>query len=145
MRALWTETEAEYHGEHATLERSWAWPKPAQRTIPVLLGAQAGERAFEAIIGWADGWIPGGSRGSWFAARLGELRQRWVDAGRSESGPIVWPMQEVVDDDRLAVQLDRFEELAVDQVVFDIPTAPRDEVLPSCSYRYAKAVIGSRR
>src|SRR6516165_8558357 len=30
MRALWTQTEAEYHGEHANLERSWAWPKPAQ-------------------------------------------------------------------------------------------------------------------
>ena len=143
MRALWTETEAEYHGEHANLERSWAWPKPAQRTIPVLLGAQAGERAFEAIVGWADGWLPGASRGSWFAAKLGELRQRWVDAGRPESGPIVWPMQDVVDDDRLAVQLDRFEELAVDQVVFDIPTAPRDEVLPLLD-RYAKAVSSRR-
>ncbi len=31
MRALWTETEAEYHGVHANLERSWSWPKPAAR------------------------------------------------------------------------------------------------------------------
>ena len=142
MRSLWTETEAEYHGEHANLERSWAWPKPVQPTVPVLLGAQAGERAFGAVVGWADGWIPGGSRGTWLAAKLRELRQRWVDAGRPESGPIVWPMQEVVDDDRLAVQLDRFQELAVDQVVFDIPTAPSDEILGLLD-RYAK-VIASR-
>ena len=51
-------------------------------------------------------------------------------------------MQEVVDDDRLALQLDRFQELAVDQVVLDIPTAPSDEILPLLD-RYAK-VIASR-
>ena len=139
MRALWTETEAEYRGEHAKLERSWAWPKPAQPTVPVLLGAQAGERAFAAIVGWADGWIPGGSQGGWLAAVVSELRQRWTAAGRSADGPIIWPMQEVVDDDRLAIQLERFHELAVDQIVFDIPTAPRDEVLPLLD-RYAKAI-----
>jgi len=142
MRTLWTQTEAEYHGEHANLERSRAWPKPRQATVPVLLGAQAGERAFEAILEWADGWIPGGSHGRWLAAQLGELRRRWVDAGRPEAGPIVWPMQEVVDDDRLALQLDRFQELGVDQVVLDIPTAPRDEILPLLD-RYAR-VIASR-
>ena len=66
-----------------------------------------------------------------------------MDAGRPESGPIVWPMQEVADDDRLALQLDRFQELAVDQVVFDIPTAPRDEVLPLLD-RYAEMVAAHR-
>ncbi len=143
MRTLWGETEAEYHGVHANLEPSWSWPKPVQPTVPVLLGAQAGTRAFDAIVEWADGWIPGGSHGTWLAAKLGELRDRWVDAGRPESGPIVWPMQEVVDDERLLLQLDRFQALAVDQVVLDIPTAPRDEILPLLD-RYAK-VIASRQ
>ncbi len=143
MRTLWCDTEAEYHGEHANLARSWSWPKPVQPTVPVLLGAQAGVRAFDAIVEWADGWIPGGSQGTWLASKLGELRSRWVDAGRPESGPVVWPMQEVVDDDRLALQFDRFQTLAVDQIVLDIPTAPRDEILPLLD-RYA-AVIASRR
>lgn len=129
MRALWTETEAEYHGCHANLERSWSWPKPAQPSIPVLLGVQGGERGMDAIVEWGDGWIPGGSSGRWFAAKLGDLRSRWVDAGRPEGGPIVWPMQDVVDDDRLHRQLDRFLDLSVDQVVLDIPTAGSDEVL----------------
>ncbi len=93
--------------------------KPASApSMPSSSGPTAGSRA--------------GARGTWLAAKLGELRQRWVDAGRPESGPIVWPMQEVVDDDRLAIQLDRFQELAVDQVVLDIPTAPerRDPAAP---------------
>ncbi|OHV39031.1 MULTISPECIES: LLM class F420-dependent oxidoreductase [Pseudofrankia] len=139
MRALWTQEEAEYHGQHANLERSWSWPKPAQGSVPVLLGVQGGDRGFEAIIGWADGWLPGGSHGRWLAAKLAELRSRWVDAGRPASGPIVWPMQDVVDDDRLRVQLDRFHELAVDQVVLDIPTTTREEILPLLD-RYAKVV-----
>jgi probable F420-dependent oxidoreductase len=139
MRTLWTETEAEYHGQHANLERSWSWPKPVQSSIPVLLGVQGGNRAFDAIVKWGDGWLPGGSNAKWLAARLGELRVRWIDAGREESGPIVWPMQEVVDDDRLRAQLDAFYELSVTQVVLDIPTATREEILPLLD-RYAKVI-----
>jgi probable F420-dependent oxidoreductase len=139
MRALWTESEAEYHGKHANLERSWSWPKPAQPSIPVILGAQGGERAFDAIVEWGDGWLPGGSNGRWLAGKLEELRRRWIDAGRPESGPIVWPMQEVVDDDRLRTQLDRFAALSVDQVVLDIPTAGPEEVLPLLD-RYAQVI-----
>ena len=143
MRTLWTETEAEYHGRHANLERSWSWPKPVQPSIPVLLGVQAGERAFEAIVQWGDGWIPGGSNSKWLAAKLANLRRRWIDGGRPESGPIVWPMQEVVDDDQLRAQLDRFHELSVAQLVLDIPTTTRDQILPLLD-RYAK-VIATRR
>ena len=141
MRALWTETEAEYHGEHANLERSWSWPKPAQPIDPgAPRRARPASARFEAIVEWADGWMPGGSHGKWIADRLGELRRRWIEAGRSESGPIVWPMQEVVDDDRLARPARPLRtSSAVDQVVLDIPTAPRDEILPLLD-RYAKVI-----
>ena len=47
MRTLWTDNEAEYHGVHANLERSWSWPKPAQTSIPVLLGAAGRARRNE--------------------------------------------------------------------------------------------------
>lgn len=144
MKQLWNETEAEYHGVHANLERSWSWPKPAQAAIPVLLGVQAGARGMEAIVEWGDGWLPGGSNTKWLAPKLGELRQRWADAGRDESGPIVWPMQELVDDERLRVQLDRFHELAVNQVVLDIPTADREEILPLLD-RYAAVIAEPTR
>jgi probable F420-dependent oxidoreductase len=139
MRTLWRETEAEYHGRFANLERSWSWPKPVQPSIPVLLGVQAGDRGMEAIVQWGDGWIPGGSNAKWLAPRLTELRQRWSDAGRPASGPIVWPMQEVVGDDKLRAQLDRFAEMAVDQVVLDIPTAGRNVILPLLD-RYANVI-----
>ena len=31
MKAIWTEEEASYHGEHVNFERIWSFPKPVQR------------------------------------------------------------------------------------------------------------------
>jgi probable F420-dependent oxidoreductase len=129
MRELWTQEEAEYHGEHARLERSWSWPKPAQPSIPVLLGAAGRERAMQAIVDWADGWMPGGSI-QWIGERLAELRRRWSEAGRPEAGPVIWVIQDVVDDERLRGRLDRLAALGVDEVVIAFDTADTDEILP---------------
>ena len=128
MRALWTEPEAEYHGGHANLERSWAWPKPAQPSIPVLLGAVGRDRAMEAIVEWADGWMPGGSI-QWAADRLEVLRRLWADAGRAESGPIIWFIQDAVDADKLRARLERLAALDVDEVVVAFDTVEADEIL----------------
>jgi probable F420-dependent oxidoreductase len=141
MRTLWTETEAEYHGEHANLERSWSWPKPAQRSIPVLLGAAGQDRALEAIVEWADGWMPGGSI-RFIADRLEELRRRWSEAERSESGPIIWAIQGIVDDEDLRRRLERFHALGVAEVVISFDTILKDEILPVLD-RYAKVIAAN--
>jgi len=138
MRQLWTEVEAEYHGEHANLERSWSWPKPAQPTIPVLLGAAGQPLAMNAIVQWADGWMPGGSV-DWIAGKLGELRRRWTEAGRSESGPIVWAIQEITDDDAFRANLERLAGLGVAEVLISFNTVDEDAILPVLD-RYAKVI-----
>jgi alkanesulfonate monooxygenase SsuD/methylene tetrahydromethanopterin reductase-like flavin-dependent oxidoreductase (luciferase family) len=53
MRALWQDTEAEFHGDHADLSPSWARPKPVrQPSVPVLRSqwAQAGRPAAGPLI-----------------------------------------------------------------------------------------------
>ena len=141
MRALWTETEAEYHGEHADLDRSWAWPKPAQPSIPVLLGAAGRDRAMAAIVEWADGWMPGGSI-EWTAERLAVLRRLWAEAGRAESGPIIWFIQVAVDAERLRSRLERLAELGVDEVVVAFDTVEVDEILPALD-AYEKVIAAN--
>ena len=121
MRTLWTDNEAEYHGVHANLERSWSWPKPAQTSIPVLLGAAGRARAMQAIVEWADGWMPGGSI-TWVADRLEDLRRRWSECERSEAGPIIWFVQDVVDDEKLRARLERLTSLGVAEVVVAFDT-----------------------
>ena len=142
MRALWTETEAEYHGELANLERSWSWPKPVQPSIPVLLGAAGRARALDAVVQWADGWMPGGSIG-WVADRLVELRHRWHDAGRTTTGPIVWFVEDVVhEDDKVRTRLDRLAHLGVAEVVVAFDTVEKDEILPVLD-RYEKVIAAN--
>ena len=138
MRQLWTEVEAEYHGEHANLERSWSWPKPAQPTIPVLLGAAGQPLAMDAIVAWADGWMPGGSI-DYIAGKLAELRQRWSQAGRPGSGPVIWAIQEITDDDAFHADLERLAGLGVAEVLISFNTVDKDEILPVLD-RYAKVI-----
>ena len=46
MRQLWTQEEASYEGEFVNFGPSWAWPKPMQAHIPVLVGAAGTEKNF---------------------------------------------------------------------------------------------------
>jgi len=141
MRTLWTDNEAEYHGVHANLERSWSWPKPAQTSIPVLLGAAGRARAMQAIVEWADGWMPGGSI-TWVADRLEDLRRRWSEGERSEAGPIIWFVQDVVDDEKLRARLERLTSLGVAEVVVAFDTVEKDEILPVLD-RYEKVIAAN--
>ena len=57
MRQLWTSDEAEYDGEYVKFGKSWAYPKPVQAHVPVLVGAGGTEKTFDCICANADGWI----------------------------------------------------------------------------------------
>lgn len=58
MRALWTEDEASYSGQHAQLEPSWAWPKPVTSPHPPVLVGGNGPRAMGHAARWGNGWYP---------------------------------------------------------------------------------------
>jgi probable F420-dependent oxidoreductase len=127
MRALWQDPVAEYHGAHANLSPSWAWPKPAQRpSVPVLLGCQLTPRGQDEITGWADGWIGYGGDLDQFGAQVTVLRSRWAEGGRPAAGPLIRPMLGLVDDDTLRRSLARFQALGVDQVVLDLQAVEGD-------------------
>ena len=57
MRALWTEEEASYDGEFVSFGPSWAYPKPPQGRIPVIIGAGGGPKTMKWIARHADGWM----------------------------------------------------------------------------------------
>ena len=62
MRELWTKDEASFSGEHVKFEESWAWPKPVQKQVPVVMGGAAGPKTAAHIAEFCDGWMPiGGS------------------------------------------------------------------------------------
>ena len=44
MKAIWTEDEAEYHGEYVDFDPIWCWPKPVQKPHPPVLVGGTGRR-----------------------------------------------------------------------------------------------------
>jgi probable F420-dependent oxidoreductase len=59
MKALWTQDEASYQGEHIRFDKSWAWPKPTQQPHPpILMGGAVGPKTAAHIAEFCDGWLP---------------------------------------------------------------------------------------
>ena len=58
MKAIWTEEEAEYHGEFVNFDPIWSYPKPLQTPHPpILLGAHT-PGGLNRVANYCDGWIP---------------------------------------------------------------------------------------
>lgn len=124
MRALWTQTEASYDGEFVSFGPSWAWPKPVQDHIPLLIGAGGGSKTFEWIARTADGWMttPQESDVTGHASRL---REAWASAGRSGQPEIhvlavSKPTPEL---------LEGWESAGVTEAIWGLPDRSADEVV----------------
>ena len=78
MKAIWTEDEASYHGEHVNFERIWSWPKPAQRPHPPVLVGGNGPTVLDRVLRFGDAWLPNNT-GEDLLARAREL---WARADR---------------------------------------------------------------
>ena len=92
MRAIWTENEPEFHGEHVDFDRIWSWPKPVQRRLPVLMGG-TGPRALDRVLDYCDGWAPFGIPTDELAARVDDLQRRAAELER-EPIPVTMFMNE---------------------------------------------------
>lgn len=62
MKAIWTQDEATYHGDHVAFDRIWSWPKPAQRPHPPVLVGGNGPTVIERVLGFGDAWMPNHAR-----------------------------------------------------------------------------------
>ncbi len=122
MRTLWTHDEAEYHGEFVDFGPSWAWPKPVQPHIPVLVGAAGTKKNFAWIARSADGWITT-PRDVDIDAPVKLLQDTWADRGR-DGTPHIVALDIKPDPDKLC----RWRDLGVTEVLFGLPDRSADDV-----------------
>ena len=87
MRALWTQDEASYAGDFVSFGASWAWPKPVQPHLPLIIGAGGGPKTFEWIARTADGWMTTPIE-TGIGEKATRLKQTWAAAGREGSPDI---------------------------------------------------------
>lgn len=133
MRAIWTEEEAEFHGDHVDFDKIWSYPKPAQAGgPPVLLGA-ASKYVFKRIADYGDGWFPiyqdqaraAASGALNYAEGIARTREAWAEAGRD--GEPSFSIFGVGPDPKVVEEL---IETGFDRVIFGLPPADADTVLP---------------
>ncbi|MGW3965643.1 LLM class F420-dependent oxidoreductase [Amycolatopsis sp. NPDC005003] len=122
MSALWTQEEAAYDGEFVSFGPSWAWPKPVQPHIPVVLGAGPTEKTFRWIARHADGWLTTPADTD-LDGHVALLKGIWADEGR-EDAPLIYALGERPDPERLA----HLASLGVTETIFGLPDREPDEV-----------------
>ena len=130
MKAIWTEDEAEFHGEFVNFDKLWAYPKPVQKPHPPIFMGGDGPTTFNRVVEFCDGWMPiagrPGQEGS-LAEKIALLRRQAEEAGRDPASlpiSLYWmgrPREDTIE---------RVEEAGVDRIIFGLPSAQRDEVMP---------------
>ena len=75
MKAIWTQDEASYSGDHVNFDRIWSWPKPAQRPHPPVLIGGDGPTVFDRVLSFGDAWFPNYGSPD-LLDRVAELRAR---------------------------------------------------------------------
>ena len=125
MRSLWSDDVAGFEGEFISFAPSWQYPKPHRTGGPtVLLGGGAGPKLFSHIVEYTDGWIPIGGAG--LTAAIPALQEQWTQAGRSVDDLHIVPFGSLPSPEKLA----HFAEIGVTEVVFRLPSADRETVMP---------------
>jgi probable F420-dependent oxidoreductase len=123
MRALWTQEEAAYDGEFVNFGACWAFPKPVQAHIPLIIGAGGGRKTFGWIARHADGWMttPGEQD---ISGKATALRQAWADAGRPGHPDI----RVLVTARPSADDFATWEAIGVTELLWGLPDAPAETV-----------------
>ncbi|MFN8556412.1 MAG: LLM class F420-dependent oxidoreductase [Dehalococcoidia bacterium] len=125
MKQIWTADEAEYHGRFVDFDPIWSWPKPVQRPHPPILMGGAGPRTLERVVEYCDEWMPiAGRGGAPLHERIAELNNMAAVAGRAPVPVSIFGTRP----ERIAIE--RYLELGVHRMIYWLPPAGADEVLP---------------
>ncbi len=125
LRVIWTEDEAEFHGEFVDFDPIWSWPKPVQKPhIPIILGGET-IHTLRRVVKHADGWLPRARDPELVLKALANLRQVAGDAGRDMSTISVSifappPREEIIN---------RFKETEAERIILWLPSEDSDATL----------------
>jgi probable F420-dependent oxidoreductase len=126
MKEIWTEDEAEFHGEFVSFDKIWSHPKPVQKPHPpVILGA-GGSATLDRVAEFCDGWIPIAPMPADIAEQVATLRRR-VEAAERDPDSISVSFYDA-EPNRDA--LDQLERAGVNRAVFLLPSATSEIILP---------------
>jgi len=135
MKALWTQEEAEFHGDMVDFDPVWMDPKPAQKPHPpILLGGES-IHTLRRVIEFCDGWMPRANVASDDeqtgrvtadpAESIARLRAAADEAGRDMSTLSLTAFR--LPPEKALVEA--YAEAGFNSALLYLPSAGRDEVL----------------
>ena len=129
MKAIWTETKAEYHGEFVDFGPMMAWPKPVQKPHPPIIVGGAFPHAARRAIRYGQGWVPIAGRAPYgdVGDFLPKFKEMAKDAGRDPASLPITLFGAAEDADLLQ----RYRDMGVARVVVSLPAEPADKTLPA--------------
>jgi probable F420-dependent oxidoreductase len=140
MKAIWTEDEAEYHGETVDFGPVWSWPKPIQKPHPpIVFGSGTLPKNFDRILAFGAGWMPVAATLSFddLAAGIAELTRRAEQQGKPR--PEITLFGVPTDPDGIH----KYEEIGVDRAVWGL-TSEGTEPAIRLIEQYGKAISAYR-
>ena len=126
MKAIWTQDEAEYHGELVDFDPIFMWPKPVQSPHPPIHVGGGFPGGARRAIRYGDGWFPIGGRDGDIAERLTHFREMAEQVGRDPDSLEVTVFGAAPDEDAMA----RYRDAGITRAVIFLPPAKHDEILP---------------
>lgn len=125
MKTLWTEEEAEFHGEFVNFDPVWLYPKPKQKPHPpIYLGGET-DHTIKRVVEFCDGWFPR-ARGNWEPRSAAiRLREAATQAGRDPTRLPITVFNAPADRAALAAYVDA----GIHRILLEIPDRSPDEIV----------------
>jgi alkanesulfonate monooxygenase SsuD/methylene tetrahydromethanopterin reductase-like flavin-dependent oxidoreductase (luciferase family) len=119
MIEIWTQEEAEFHGEFVNFDPIYSWPKPVTKPHPPLyLGG--GPASFPRIARLHAGWLAMTPSAEALSGQLEELH-----AAADHDAPVI----NFHGGEATAKELEGYLALSLEHLLVDLPTEPRDQTL----------------
>jgi probable F420-dependent oxidoreductase len=116
MKALWTNDEAEFHGQLIDFPPSISMPHPKQQPHPpVLIGG--GPANLDRVVAYGDGWCPGFLPPGELRRQLDSLRERMNRASRDFDALDISVMMGVGERSDIPAMLAQYEAAGAQRVV----------------------------
>jgi probable F420-dependent oxidoreductase len=128
MKAIWTRSRPEYDGDFVKFSPMMTWPKPVQKPHPPVIVGGAFPHGAKRALAYGDGWVPHARRPAYgdVLGLLPQYRLMAAEAGRPlEAVPVT--VFGVAEDPDL---IERYQDAGVARLIFNLPAARADEVLP---------------
>ena len=125
MKALWTNEEAEFHGEFVNFDKAWQYPKPLQKPHPpILLGGET-DHTLKRVVEFCNGWFPRPRNGWEPRTAVARLRKAAQAAGRDPASLTITVFGAPSD----AAALSEYREAGIDRALVELPDLGRDAAL----------------